>query len=204
MTSIRAMSRFLCTLFLVTAAMAILSAAASPQQNSPLAPRRGVLLIADKSIDDPRFEQSVVLLIHHDMRYTAGLIINKPTQLLPSDLIPPLPQSFNRIYYGGPVQSQQPHVLLRSPNPPATAQTVLDDIYYLEPTQVRQLLPALKSETPQLRAYFGYAGWAAGQLAREIGRGDWHLLPADEAAVFSADPESLWSQLYAGINAVWI
>jgi putative AlgH/UPF0301 family transcriptional regulator len=47
----------------------------------------------------------------------------------------------------------------------------------------------------ELRAYVGYAGWAPGQLAGEIARGDWLVAPGDAASVFTRDPASLWAEL---------
>jgi putative AlgH/UPF0301 family transcriptional regulator len=47
----------------------------------------------------------------------------------------------------------------------------------------------------QFRAYVGYAGWAPGQLANEIARGDWTVAPGDAASVFASDPSGLWEKL---------
>jgi putative transcriptional regulator len=48
----------------------------------------------------------------------------------------------------------------------------------------------------EVRVYAGYAGWAAGQLEWEIGRGDWYLIPADAALIFRRDMTKLWTELY--------
>jgi putative transcriptional regulator len=48
----------------------------------------------------------------------------------------------------------------------------------------------------EIRVYSGYAGWAAGQLEREVRRGDWHLLPADAALIFRRDMTKLWPELF--------
>jgi putative AlgH/UPF0301 family transcriptional regulator len=47
----------------------------------------------------------------------------------------------------------------------------------------------------KFRLYAGYAGWAAGQLERELSRGDWHILKADPDTVFGNDPEKIWQDL---------
>nr|NIS40821.1 YqgE/AlgH family protein [Desulfuromonadales bacterium] len=74
---------------------------AGPKQ---LAPRPGILLVADKTIADPRFHQAVILLLSHDMQHSAGLIINKPTDIKAGMLGLDLPAlSQLPIYYGGPV-----------------------------------------------------------------------------------------------------
>ncbi len=39
------------------------------------------------------------------------------------------------------------------------------------------------------------AGWAPGQLAHELARGSWHVLPANEELVFAEDPSDIWRKL---------
>ncbi|MGE5617131.1 MAG: YqgE/AlgH family protein, partial [Bacillota bacterium] len=46
-----------------------------------------------------------------------------------------------------------------------------------------------------VRVYAGHAGWAPGQLEREIARGDWYLAPADAHTIFDARPEAMWPAL---------
>jgi putative AlgH/UPF0301 family transcriptional regulator len=43
--------------------------------------------------------------------------------------------------------------------------------------------------------YLGYAGWTQDQLRAEVQVGAWFVFPADTAAVFNSDPESLWLQM---------
>jgi len=54
----------------------------------------------------------------------------------------------------------------------------------------------------ELRAYAGYAGWAPGQLAAEIARGDWLVATGDAAAVFTRDPAGLWDELLKKHEAI--
>ncbi|NIQ93470.1 MAG: YqgE/AlgH family protein, partial [Desulfuromonadales bacterium] len=61
----------------------------------------------------------------------------------------------------------------------------------------------LQAEVDQLRILTGYAGWAPGQLERELKRGGWKVAPARAVDVFDADPESLWNYL-SGKGAVLI
>ena len=41
----------------------------------------------------------------------------------------------------------------------------------------------------------GYAGWAPGQLDRELEIGSWHVLPASADIVFAEDPGPIWDRL---------
>ena len=46
----------------------------------------------------------------------------------------------------------------------------------------------------ELRVFKGYSSWVKGQLAREIKRDDWLVVPAQADLIF-AEPEGLWERL---------
>jgi putative transcriptional regulator len=46
-----------------------------------------------------------------------------------------------------------------------------------------------------LRVFAGYAGWSAGQLAAEISRGDWVVVPALPEDVLAPPGTDLWSRM---------
>jgi putative transcriptional regulator len=52
------------------------------------------------------------------------------------------------------------------------------------------------AEVPALRArvFLGYAGWAPGQLEREIAEGSWLVVPVDARLLFEESHERLWEQ----------
>ena len=49
--------------------------------------------------------------------------------------------------------------------------------------------------TTRRRVFAGYAGWGAGQLESELERDDWIIEPAQNDDAFTADPETLWSDV---------
>ncbi len=51
------------------------------------------------------------------------------------------------------------------------------------------------SNAANLRFFMGYAGWAPGQLERELAFDSWHILPATEELVFAKDPSDIWRKL---------
>ena len=47
----------------------------------------------------------------------------------------------------------------------------------------------------KFRAYAGYAGWAPGQLERELLDGGWHVMEASTEAVFDMESSEIWPEL---------
>jgi len=59
---------------------------------------------------------------------------------------------------------------------------------------------AIAAEVPpeRLRVFAGHAAWRPGQLASELARGDWSVLPVDAEALFEHSPGELWRELHRG------
>ena len=54
----------------------------------------------------------------------------------------------------------------------------------------------LDNPPSRFNAYSGYAGWATGQLERELQRGDRLLVEADTSTVFDQPAGHIWRELY--------
>ncbi len=165
----------------------------------------GELLVADESMPDGRFSQSVILMIRHDEEGAFGVMINKPKAV---DSRVPLwallgdrddkGDGYDRevdLFFGGPVDLRRLVV-------------VHDDGYGTEGT-IRlgdglavTLTSAPLHDLAQGRGparhvmALGYAGWAPGQLEFEISRGSWHWVPAEAGFVFGADSAKKWETAY--------
>ena len=72
--------------------------------------------------------------------------------------------------------------------------------------QVRGLQKMVAERDPdkKFRLYAGYAGWAPGQLDRELARGGWHVLQADVATVFEKVPSEIWPELINRSSGLWV
>src|ERR1700687_1079725 len=67
------------TALMLSAAALVGAIAAVAEDAPPVAdPPAGQLLIASAEIQDPRFQQTVVLLLHHDSSGAFGIVINRP------------------------------------------------------------------------------------------------------------------------------
>ncbi|MFQ5781176.1 MAG: YqgE/AlgH family protein, partial [Nitrospiria bacterium] len=160
---------------------------------------KGAFIVADPRIVDPNFSRTVVLLIHHDVDGSMGLIINRPTATPLSRLLPDMKEFIHpsdHLFRGGPVLPGNLMLLFQTERPPKRMAPVFEDVYFSE--EARVLADLLMSTVMErgFRIYSGHAGWAPGQLQAEMGRGDWRLVRADAEMVFGADPDMVWEKMY--------
>jgi putative transcriptional regulator len=179
-------------------ALAVLMWAALAYAVPTPAPRKGMLLVASRDIADPRFRDSVVLLLEHGEAGTMGVIVNRASGIPSARALPEIKGLKGRddeLFFGGPVLPNVVIMLLRSDKEPPESGRVFGDVYYSASSVTLEQVLADGRSTRQLRLFFGHAGWAPGQLEAEIARGDWHLVPGDLDAVFAADPGKVWQRL---------
>ena len=160
-------------------------------------PAIGRLLIATPQVGS-FFTESVVVLVDHGEHGSLGLIVNRPLELSLAELLSDEEGAKGHgepAFFGGPVAPGQILLLVRSARPLHGGAPVLDGVTV---SGSRETLRALLEHPPaggELRAYVGYAGWAPGQLADEIARGDWLVAPGDAGSVFTHEPAELWQAL---------
>jgi putative transcriptional regulator len=135
----------------------------------------GSLLAATAKSHDPDFAGSVVLLIHYDGQSAIGLMLNKPTSIPISEVLPEVKSKAVTVYAGGPVAIGV-RALVRTQAPP----------FFAVVTQKAELLKLLSSSAT-FRVYAGYVGWTRPQLQSEVSRGLWKVLPPT--------PSTLWPRL---------
>ncbi len=166
----------------------------------------GKFLIASESIRDPRFRESVILLLNHDEQGTLGLIINRPTRIPLSEVIDGGPPG--QLYFGGPVQSLAFSLLANGEpadeGPDDGRSFVLDSVWFVFGAEaVRERLSRLEAGDAA-RVYAGYTGWSPGQLESELRNGGWHLTKASIDAIFAEDPARVWETLIRRVSGRWI
>jgi putative transcriptional regulator len=159
----------------------------------------GVFLYASPAIRDPNFAETVVLLLQHSTEGSLGLVVNRPTRVPLREAVPDLAESKGltlRLHYGGPVEPDVVLALVRSPRKLEGAERVLPDVQLsTEPRRWKEVAAEPDAQS-RLRVYSGYAGWAPGQLDREMRLQGWVVAPADARSVFSPDPEALWPRVH--------
>jgi putative transcriptional regulator len=169
-------------------------------------PAAGKFLIASESMRDPRFRESVILLLNHDAQGTLGLIINRPTRIPLSEVVDGDPPG--QLFFGGPVQPTVFSLLVNGEPGDDAADNgrsfVLDSVWFVFGTEaVLDRLTALEAGAAA-RVYAGYAGWSPGQLNAELRDGGWHLSAATADAIFAEDPARIWDTLIRRVRGRWI
>ena len=147
---------------------------------------------------DARFRQSVILLMKHDEKRALGLILNRVERKMPLSVLyrrfnikaPPGVGKID-VHYGGPVSPHSGFVV-------HTTEHKLDAVYRVgekaEISPVDVVLKAIAQGRRPKKMIFvvGYAGWGAGQLEREMRRGDWYTAPVTQDILFGDEQSSKW------------
>jgi putative transcriptional regulator len=154
----------------------------------------GKLLVATPRLVDPNFVQTVILLLDHDDDGALGVVINRPSELplsrvLPtwSDVVvaPPL------LFAGGPVSVESALAIgLAAGDVPDDAFKRLTGDFGLVDldAEPHEALDGLVG----VRVFSGYAGWGSGQLEFEIAEGSWYVVEALTTDVLNPRPAELW------------
>lgn len=169
-------------------------------------PAKGRFLVARRSVADPRFAETVILLLAYSKQGAMGIIINRPTEVRLAAALPAVKELHDRsdrVFVGGPVQPEAVLLLLRSRMRPEKGDLIFGDVYASGSLQALRKSLGETGKAARLRAYAGYAGWGPGQLDHEIGRGDWAIGPADAASIFETPPEQVWPKLIDRLSVEW-
>lgn len=161
----------------------------------------GRLLVATPALVEGTFERSVVLLLDHDEAGALGVVVNKPTPVDVSEVLPtwqPYASEPGVLFQGGPVALDSALGLavatgVGDGTEPPGWRRVLGRLGLVDLDAVPQEMAPVMS---RLRIFAGYAGWSAGQLEDELREGAWYVVAPDPggdyADAFSTQPDRLW------------
>ena len=154
----------------------------------------GYLLVATPRLVDPNFARSVILVLDHDDDGALGVVINRPTELPLSAVLPGWGEAVVApplLFTGGPVSEESALAIgLAAGAGPGQAFKRLTGDFGLvdldaEPYDVLDGLVGV-------RVFSGYAGWSPGQLEDEIAEGSWYIIEALATDVLDPRPGELW------------
>lgn len=160
----------------------------------------GQFLIAMPTMNDPRFQRSVIYVCVHNAEGAMGLVVNRLVESLTFDelleqLDIPSPRAEDaiRVHFGGPVESGRGFVL-HSTEYNNDGTVVMDNGIGLTAT-VDILRDIADGEGPRdTLLALGYAGWGPGQLDSEIQENAWLTVPAEAGLLFDAELDQKWDR----------
>ena len=166
------------------------------------------LLIATPALLDPNFVQAVVLMGHHDAEGAMGWIVNRLHEKPVRELLAPDQRqrvhAQTPLHLGGPVPADALLAVFHGAIDGVESTAIAPGLFV---SRSADILPLLFSRAPEPervpgRLVFGYSGWGAGQLEREMEEGVWLALPYDEELAFSARIDDLWRRSFErlGLN----
>jgi putative transcriptional regulator len=166
----------------------------------------GQLLVAMPTMQDPRFEKSVIYMCIHNADGAMGLIVNRSLESLNfRDLLSQLDLDISEqsgdiaVQYGGPVETGRGFVL-HSLEYEQDGTIIVDNKVGL--TATIEVLRDIAVDQGPRRAILalGYAGWGPGQLDSEIQQNAWLNVPADDALIFDVEIDSRWEGAIAKLG----
>jgi putative transcriptional regulator len=167
-------------------------------------------LIAMPAMTDPHFSKTLTYICEHNDQGALGVVVNRPIDLTVHalleqiDLKPQRPQSdvtqSMPVHYGGPVQTDRGFVLH---SPAGSWQSTLAVSKSIGLTTSKDILQAVAQGEgpPQMLVTLGYAGWAPGQLEREMAQNAWLTVQADPRILFETPAEQRYD---AGLKLLGI
>jgi len=162
----------------------------------------GHLLISMPSLYDERFYKTVIYICAHSKDGAMGIIINKkidydlyPDLLKQLGIDKPLLNKKLLIRYGGPIESSRGFVLHTDEVIQKETLTIDKGIALTSTYEFFENLSKGKGPKNSILA-LGYAGWAPGQIEKEIIESSWVTLSTDSKFLFDDEVGNKWSKAY--------
>lgn len=160
---------------------------------------RGQCLIAAKSLRDPNFYKTVVLMLEHSAEGATGLVLNRPSSIRVAHALSShfdIPETEDVVFIGGPVEPNALLILHDSEELRGTDTSPTPGVFVGgSADSFEQILKASSPDNvsrANFRIFSGYSGWGEEQLEGEIERGDWLILPGNHDLVFETDPYDVY------------
>ncbi|MGH7995430.1 MAG: YqgE/AlgH family protein [Opitutaceae bacterium] len=158
----------------------------------------GSLLLAHPSLRDGNFRRAVILMTADDPKGSMGVVVNRPLSGTLGGLGGEFalgPLASVPLFHGGPVESER--LLLAAWRAQAHGFQVQFGI------EAERAAALAADNGAQVRAFYGYAGWGAGQLANELKLHTWLVAEAPPDLFSQAGGPELWRASVGRQGAEW-
>lgn len=159
-------------------------------------PEKGKILLSEPFLSDNYFSRSVILLTEHNDEGTIGFILNKASDIKLNEAVDNFPSFKADIFFGGPVNKHNLFFLHTIGSKVEGAVEVLPGLFWggnFE--QLKSLVSGKTVDPEQLRFFAGYAGWAPGQLDKELEENSWIVCETSLDLLWSNKNKNLWAKV---------
>ena len=157
-------------------------------------------LVATEKMLDPRFKNTVIIMLHNDEKGAWGLVINKPLGSIPlGSLIYQLEETTIKkeiynvnipVFWGGPV-SENKILILHSQEYKNETTKIYKDISISSDYKILFDIADKKGPKKSL-VILGISSWSGGQLEGEMEREGWALSEINVDLIFEIDNAKKW------------
>lgn len=156
----------------------------------------GTILLSTSALADTVFEKTVILIIEHNEKGSAGFVVNKLFSRSLHELQEYAQSKPFPLYEGGPVEKEGIFFLHQRPDIIAGGKQVFDDVYLGGNfAEAVDFINSNANADKYLKLCIGYCGWDAGQLQEEITEGSF-IPAADSVNIFSSATANLWEKYH--------
>ncbi|MGF1532336.1 MAG: YqgE/AlgH family protein [Bernardetiaceae bacterium] len=152
---------------------------------------RNDLLIAEPFLADQNFDRSVILICDYRDKGAFGLILNRPTGTMLSEVLDWPGRDFP-VFSGGPVEPNALYFVHEFPE--IEHALPLRDGFYLSGSfeQLQELAARGRVWPGSCRFFAGYSGWGAQQLDGEIAQDAWIISKSSLREALALPAEQMW------------
>jgi len=156
-----------------------------------------VVLVAKRTLRDRVYGSSVLLARPLGEERHVGFIVNKPTNMTLGKLFPqhsPSQKVVDPVYLGGPTGAEVIFAMVKDKKSPGGRSLQLAPGIFLayDSAVVDRII---ESQSEQARFFAGMVMWQPHELADEVKRGLWFVLPAKPELLLRKPTDSLWEDL---------
>ena len=162
---------------------------------------KNYFLVATKKMTDPRFKNTVIIMLENDEKGAWGIVINKPLTSIPlGSLIDKSRDATNKqkelynvkihVYWGGPVNEN--NILILHSHEYKNETTIKYKNISIS-SDYNILFEIADNKGPKKNlVLLGISSWAEGQLEGEMEREDWTLSEVNTNLIFEMNNTKKW------------
>lgn len=154
------------------------------------------ILVANKNFVDNLYGKTVLVVVPVGDGHF-GLILNRPTKILLSDLFPehePSKGVTDPVYLGGPVRSDVVFAIVKAPESPGEGSfPLMSNVWFV--TNANTVDRVIEKRGNNARYIAGFVIWKPGELAKEMKQELWHVEDPNAELIFKKDTTELWKEL---------